>query len=205
CGRHMTAQVSGRDRDGTLQRRYACPDKCVKRIRKEKAEASVLDYLRRLADDPALVQRVIDIANGFSENEHADNVQDIVEMKARLAEIESKLRSVIDFITAAGVGAPQSLMNEIRELESEKARVQEEIDGLNNPPASLDAEALLKSLRQVTAMADKSLEEQKKAIAQTVRRVVVLDDRIDVYLDNANCGGGEGSRTPVRKPENSCI
>ncbi|MEG2389250.1 MAG: hypothetical protein RSC90_11880, partial [Clostridia bacterium] len=118
-----------------------------------------LDYLRRLADDPALVQRVIDIANGFSENEHADNVQDIVEMKARLAEIESKLRSVIDFITAAGVGAPQSLMNEIRELESEKARVQEEIDGLNNPPASLDAEALLKSLRQVTAMVDKSLEE----------------------------------------------
>ena len=40
------------------------------------------------------------------------------------------------------------------------------------------------------------------AIAQIVRRVAVFDDHLCVYLDNANCGGGEGNRTPVRKPEN---
>ena len=202
CGRHMTAQVSGRDRNGTLQRRYACPDKCVKRIRKEKAEAYVLDYLRQLADDPALVQHAINIANDFAGNEYADHGQEVEELETRLKEIETKLRGVIDFIASAGASAPSSLMDEIRDLESEQARIQQEIVRLTDPPISLDAELLLKGLRQVAALTDQSMEEQKKAIAQIVRRVAVFDDHLCVYLDNANCGGGEGNRTPVRKPEN---
>ena len=61
-------------------RRYALPDKCVKRIRKEKAEAYVLDYLRQLADDPPSCS-TLSMLTTLPANEYADHDQEVDELK----------------------------------------------------------------------------------------------------------------------------
>lgn len=191
CGRHMTALVSGRDRDGTMQRRYACPDKCVKRIRKEKAEAYVLDYLCMLAGNPHIVEQAVDIANGFTDTENDERRGDLAPLEERAAQIDAQLRSILDFIRTAGASAPASLVGEIQALDQEKADIEREIERVSTTLCPFDAQEVLAGLKRIAGLKNADMEEQKKAIAQAVRRVVVFDDHIDVVLDNSNCGGGD--------------
>lgn len=193
CGKKLTIQSSGRDRNGTLQRRYTCPDRCVQRIRYEKLDHYAVEYLQTLAANPEIVQQAADLYNQMAAGEEEDRTEIISELQSQIKEIDEQLQNAIKYITTAGALAPASLIETMRELEAQKSDLQAELERTALPHTPASAEAILEALQHVAALQDAAPETQKEIIAQLVRRVVVYDDRIDVELDNHQRGGGEPS------------
>jgi site-specific DNA recombinase len=190
CGRHLVAQVSGRDRDGTMQRRYVCPNKCIPRIRHEKLDAYVIDYVASLAQNEDLVRDAVTIANDFAAHENAERERSRAELSERLAAVNAEADNIISYIKTAGANAPASLIDALRSLDIERNNLQSALDDAS-VPRQIDPDQLLASIRRLSDIKSRTPEEQKKEIAQIVRRVDVFADHVNVYLDNPSHGGGD--------------
>lgn len=191
CGRKMTAQVSGRDRNGTMQRRYVCAQGCVKRIRYEQLDKLVTDYLLYLNENPEQVESAATIANNFADTQELECANDVPRMEAEIESINRKLRGLVDFVSGSYGSAPASLLDEMRDLEKQRDNLQAEIGKAMNAVIRLDSGKIIQWLKAFSKIDPEDLVAKKEIIAQHVRSVTVFDDRVDVVLDNRMIGGGD--------------
>ena len=214
CGKHMWIKYVGKNRNGTVQRSYACNDNCVKRIRVEKIDAAVRDYILQISDDETMLLRAAAIADEYAQADRADCSSELPGLKAEVESINAKLASMVEFISTAGAAAPSTLAQEMLALEDKRADLLAQIELAEAPaPAKIDTDEILERVRLLRAALESGTDSEKKwAAAQLIRRVIAYDDRIVIQLnvspkraDNSANGGAEGSRTPVRKPGETSI
>ena len=197
-----------------MQRSYACNDNCVKRIRVEKIDAAVRDYILQISDDETMLLRAAAIADEYAQADRADCSSELPGLKAEVESINAKLASMVEFISTAGAAAPSTLAQEMLALEDKRADLLAQIELAEAPaPAKIDTDEILERVRLLRAALESGTDSEKKwAAAQLIRRVIAYDDRIVIQLnvspkraDNSANGGAEGSRTPVRKPGETSI
>jgi len=207
CGAHMFIQNVGRNRDGTYQMSYCCPNNCVRRIRYEKLDACLFDFFEQIASDRSLINQAADIANRNAALEAEDIQSAAASAKARLAEVNQSIASIVSFISSAGASAPASLANELHRLELERDSLHYDISLSSKKQKIADADTLYQRLTDMIALRNAPPKQQRTHLIRFLRYVRVRTDSIEIAFraDSDTVGGGEGGRTPVRKPDNLSI
>lgn len=194
CGGKMYGDCHGRDRNGTLQRSYCCSQKCSK-VRKEKLEGKVIDFLQGLTEEH--LTQAASVASKILEDSRADEIKNAASLQEEHGQIIHKIRNIVDCVGTMGANTHPALLEELSALEAKKrsledklASIQRQFEPLNIRPA-LDA---LVSLRDISQVED----EEKKSLIQSVLQKVVLTDsdfqvffRVHPHADRDIHGGGE--------------
>lgn len=176
CGSRMVVDAVGRNRNGTYQYSYGCPNKCVKRIRNEKLLAHIFDFFDELAGDPDIIARAVRIANESAQLEHSDIQASAEAASARLAQIEAKIESIIDFIKIAGASAPASLATELRALETQKDACRYDISLAAQKAKTADADLVYQRLAAVANLRNADPADQRAAIHRVIHAIHVHND-----------------------------
>ena len=201
CKNKMYVNTRGRDRQGNSQRYYSCRDKCVRPVRKEKAEAMVFDAIAYHLQNEDILRQAADVANTLAQTRDNEIPGELSALEAQLDAITLRQRSLLDYIAEKGAAAPASLLDDLNRLDAEKKLLAEELNTARAASAYVNAQEIIDLLQNAMATKNRPLDEQKTAIQKAIRTVIVHDDRIDVALYNSFNGGGGGNRTPVRKSD----
>lgn len=191
CGRKMTIANGGRNRDGSYWRVYRCKDKCVHGIEYKKLDNLVMNYLKDLAHDPAVIENALSIAENYCAMSAEDACETSAELRTKLAEAEKSHRNLLAFAATAGADAPRSLLAEITKYESQCADLRAEISACEASALSIDREKIIKDvdyLRNIDLLPE---HEKKTAVTSLIGSVIIHEDRIDIDLITTASGGAE--------------
>ena len=196
CGSHMVVDVVGRNRDGSYQRSYTCPNKCVKRIRYEKLDAHIFDFFDELIADPSIIAQAAEIAAQTADHAASDIQACAIAAGKRLQEIDAKISSIVAFIASAGASAPASLADELRTLETERDTCRYDAAAIMTKTKTASAEDILHQLTALAGLRNAEPEAQRTAIQRVIRGIRVTDDAIyiDLIADHSDSdmhGGGD--------------
>lgn len=197
CGRHMVLNTRGKDRNGTVQKYYECANNDVRRIRLEKLEKAVLDFIAQLSNNEDILRRACEIANEAAERETASSEAELSAIRQELEDIASRTKTIIDFIATAGANAPASLADELNALDARKADLGHQLRAACNNTDPIDAAAIVERIKKASHIADLDPHMQRQAIHQIVRRVDVYTDKVIVRLLTSNDTNGGGVALPV--------
>ena len=221
CGHAFTGNRRFSGRNKTKYVTYRCTnhnkgEKCnCKEVNRDYLEAFVIDTIENhiLGDENEMR-----LFNDFRErqikgnNEHNNR---IASLKKEVAILETQRHNILTYIDK-GIAADELLIH-LQDKKNEIERTRAEIVALENSAPKLINEYEFKELMKATkeTIARRSLPDLRRLIAFYVTKIEIGKDDIFVVLSYYNivlqCGGGEGSRTPVRKTflptfyERSCL
>ena len=133
---------------------------------------------------------------------HSGVNRDIELAHKQQKDIEKKIQNIVSAIANGTFSA--TLTTALESLESEKAVITATLKSLQQRKSNdmLSRAAIVDYLSQdIGSLENKKPDDLKKIIQTYVEKVVVYEERIEVFLIffvHTN-GGGEGSRTPVQK------
>ncbi len=200
CGKQMAIHYSGKDRDGTPQRRYDCGNKCGTRIRYEKLDEYVLQYIESLTENEELVRQAVQIANDSARNEQREKHADLPGLKEELSQVNTEIENIMACVRKLGVAAAPMAAS-LDALHEKRTSIESEIDQCAQNVHLIAEDDLIRELRELKEIRNLPAQRQKELIANIVQRVIVHEDHVVIHLDSSGNGGGEGDRTPVRRPE----
>ena len=209
CNRAMPVDVVGKSRDGSIQRSYRCPNRCVKPIRVERLDELVYGFLDALSASLTMIPEAVEIANRILAETDAISRREAQQAQARLDVLDARAQSIVDFIASAGAAAPASLAGELTRLDAERAAIRDELAQIVQH-TQVDPQAARAAITEALSLRAYPDDNAKKiALRQIVARISVADHTVYVDLnlaaDNDTTGGGEGGRTPVRRSGNLSI
>ena len=127
--------------------------------------------------------------------------QTITAHKYKLKEIQSQIDNIVNAI-ASGMFHP-SMKEKMDQLENIKASYESKIRDLQmrlSGYKKIDKEKIVMFLESKKGLKNKSLDELKIIIQTFIDKVSVFDNHIEITSVVLTEYGGEGNRTPVRKP-----
>ena len=127
--------------------------------------------------------------------------QTITAHKYKLKEIQSQIDNIVNAI-ASGMFHP-SMKEKMDQLENMKSSYEAKIRDLQlrlNGYKQIDKNKIVMFLESKKGLKNKSLDELKIIIQTFIDKVSVFDDHIEITSIVLTEYGGEGNRTPVRKP-----
>lgn len=201
CGKRMHGDCVGKNRNGTLQHSYVCHGKCVKSIRKERLESYVIQLIKEYLEDANTIREAARITNNMSMAIEQENAESGPIIRKRIRECDAEYRATLDLIQAEGANAPVSAMADLKRLREEQAELRTSLANVEKVVVYFDSEMMISNLQAAWDAKNRPLAELKPLVQRAVKRVVVNDGDVRIFLDTGIIGGGEGSRTPVRKLE----
>ncbi|GHU77876.1 hypothetical protein AGMMS49992_27030 [Clostridia bacterium] len=201
CGRPMSGDSCGKDRNGTNQHYYVCRDKCVPSVRKERLEDHVMEAIKSYLDEADTIREAANIANRMAIEVEEEDAASAPAIRKRIKENEKEYTAALNLIQTEGADAPVSAMADLKRLRDEKTELLSDLANMPKTHVYIDAEMMIDNLRAAWEAREKErpLDEQKTLIQRAVKRVVVNADDINVSLSKGTSGGGEGSRTSRHK------
>ncbi|MBQ2700417.1 MAG: recombinase family protein, partial [Clostridia bacterium] len=190
CKSKMTIVSGSKDRNGTIQRYYACPNHCVAAARKEHIEAAVFKILEAYLAQEDMVRQAVQLAHTFMPNRHTSRQRHKVQRQLQM--IDLQIKNLLETLKQSGGSAPASVLSELQALEAQ----QQGLADLNNTltaPSYTSADELLSILRTAAHAKDRPPAEQKPLIQKAVSHVAVSDTAYRLYLDCCLSGGAEPS------------
>ena len=117
----------------------------------------------------------------------------------QFAGVQTQINNIVNAI-ANGMFHP-SMKEKMDELEAKKANLSIKLEEakLQSQMHTPTEEMIRRYLQKDADIKNKSPEEQKRIIQAYVKKVIVYENTIDIDKIVDLAGGGEGSRTPVRK------
>lgn len=198
CGRRMTIRSGSTDRDGTVQRYYACPNKCVKAARKEQVEGYVLAVIQAYLMNEDIILRAARIAGELMAEDSNGARRPLIQgLQDAIHEVDQQLSGIAAFIAANGAQAPATLITQLEQLEHRKRNLQLDLQAAQVTRSRIDGRRIIATLRASVQKTNRPLE-QKAAIQRAVRRVSVSDQLYRVSFDCSAPGGGEPNPIAVQ-------
>lgn len=210
CGHAFTGNRRFAGRNKTKYVTYRCTnhnkgEKCMcKEVNKDYLESYVLDVICECVLAPEMVKKRLDDFRKYQKShdtEYRNRLNSLLTEKRTLEiEKENLLRAV-----ERGI-ATEEILSRIVKKQSDIERVIVSIEELeNNKPKEIDEVEFKKLIRKTKQLIKaKKPEELRRFISFYVSKIEIGKDDIKVVLSFRNIvlllGGGEGSRTPVRKP-----
>ena len=211
CGK-CGSQYSGnsyrnkKSSEETLLTYYKCSGKCGNTsVRKDDIEAVAIDHLVKTVLTNEGIEEVVDRVQKLYAKEKEEGLKALAPLKKELADLERKIENWIDML---GEGI-KSIAPRIKEAEKQKDIIEAELRRIEilheaNTFISEDAiRRLLESKKHSLFSADE--DEKKQVLQEFVERIVIQPSNKISEFDTeityrVFSGGGEGNRTPVRRP-----
>lgn len=218
CGRNKTKYVTYRC--GNKDRSKSCASK---EIRREYIENYVLEQLETSIFCEDAIPSLVDRVQKHIKKLDVDIENEMKQIQKNLNDIQKQIENIVQ---AVAQGFTQSsFIIRMEELEQQKIICETRIYELRNKTKGTEiTEDILRMLFQQfrAYVAEKNFPEIKKFISNYVAKVVIFANHVDVFLklqisdpDNSESpqpravvglhGGGEGSRTPVRRQRHMCF
>ena len=191
CGKPMSLNYGGKDRDGTVQRYYVCRNKCVRPSRLEFTEQAVFEAVDHLLENEDALIHACEIANSYSASADEDHQDEILVLQERKQEIAKQNARLLAFIKEHGTAAPASMMDELKSLEHETQDIDARILAFRRATCVYDSAETLSALRAVQSAKKLPPEKQKPVLQAAIRRVLVSADEIQVQPNWHSCGGDD--------------
>lgn len=173
CGSALRVLSGGTDRDGTRQRYYFCPNRCIPSVRKEKLEDAAFDAVAHATLDEELLIRACDVANGFLAAQDEDAAADARRIRQRMTEITKRQANITDALAASGAAAPACLLQELASLDADKAALAAQLTQLQRRGPHYDPQTVLRQLNTVSQAKEKPPEQQKSLLQAAIRDVII--------------------------------
>ena len=196
CGRSVTGVRRGKDRNGTPQYYYGCPNKCIKYYRKEKLESMVIDFLIEFCTNEAMIRASVDVANKIiRECNEAEN-EERKAIKKRLQQIHIQQANIIEAVKA-GASTP-SMLKTLTEIDKEEAELNQELQRTDYKEVSADE--LIEMFSVYKELKNEQPDVQRSILRLLIDRIDMGDDEVTVTLSTGVVGGGDAHHTtPVIK------
>ena len=208
CGASMVGHTSNSGRNKTKYSSYHCGQRyrtknCSnKPVNRNEIEKVVLQNLRQKLSSPSAIEHLADKLLAHYQKEHSNVNREIELTLKQQKDIDKKIQNIVDAIANGAVSA--TLTSALASLDNEKALITTTLQSLQRRKSTdiLNRAAIVEYLSQyIGSLENKKPDDLKKIIQTYVEKVVVYEERIEVFLIffvHTN-GGGEGSRTPVQK------
>ncbi|WP_180269209.1 recombinase family protein [Clostridium cadaveris] len=206
CEKAMTGNTRYAGRNKTLYQTYECSTRkrnheCdMKSISKDYIENIVMNHLYNTLFSPKGIENTIKSIRNSALIKNQEIEKDIKEYSVELSGIETKINNITNAI-ANGM-FHSSMKNKLDELETRKS-----VLNMRLSEAKRESEVMTPSDEIIRAyllkdsnIKNKSLEEQRLIIQTYVSKIIVNENTIVINTIVSFNGGGEGNRTPVRKP-----
>ena len=214
CGKCGGAMVGNRrysGRNKSLYITYECSTRKRKKtcdgkdIGKDFVENTVINYLERNVFSLEAIEKLVAKISEYAASQSAEINRDIKLFTDQLAGLQTEINNIVEAI-AAGMFHP-SMKAKMNELEARKASLTQKLEEakLQAETYTPTPEMIRRYLEKDSDIRNKSLEEQKRIIQTYVSKVIVHENKIDIYAIVDLNGGGEGSRTPVRNHFHQCF
>jgi len=208
CGKCGGAMVGNRRHSGrnkTLYVTYECSTRkraktCnMKDIGKDFVENTVIEHLEENVFSPEAINKLVSKISEYAASQSKEIIRDIKSFTDQLAGVQTEINNIVNAI-AAGMFHP-SMKEKMDELEAKKANLTIKLEEakLQAQTHAPTKEMIRNYLQKDADIKNKSPEEQKRIIQTYVKKVIVYDNEINIDTIVDLNGGGEGSRTPVRK------
>ncbi len=172
----------------------------MKSISKDYIENIVMNHLYNTLFSPKGIENTIKSIRNSALIKNQEIEKDIKEYSVELSGIETKINNITNAI-ANGM-FHSSMKNKLDELETRKS-----VLNMRLSEAKRESEVMTPSDEIIRAyllkdsnIKNKSLEEQRLIIQTYVSKIIVNENTIVINTIVSFNGGGEGNRTPVRKP-----
>jgi hypothetical protein len=205
CGGAMTGtrKFAGRNKDlyvsyecSTRKRTKACD---MKAINKNYVESIVIEHLEENVFSPEAIESLVSKIKDYAASQSKEINRDIKVFTDQLAGVQTEINNIVNAI-AAGMFHP-SMKAKMDELEAKKANLTIKLEEakLQAQTHAPTEDMIRKYLQKDADIKNKSLEEQKRIIQAYVKKVIVYENTIDINTIVNFAGGGERSRTAVRR------
>lgn len=197
-----TRKYAGRNKDlyvsyecSTRKRTKECD---MKAINKNYVENAVVDHLENLFST-GNVEKFVKKIKEYADSQNKEINRDIKTFTDQLTGIQTEINNIVNAI-AAGMFHP-SMKEKMDALEAKKANITIKLEEAKlQAQTHAPSEDMIKNYLQKDAgIKNKSPEEQKRIIQTYVKKVMVYENHIDIDTIVTFAGGGDGSRTRVRK------
>ena len=210
CGHAFTGNVRYAGRNKTKYVTYRCTnhnkgEKCeCKEVNRDYLENFVIDTI---INRVLISERASALLHDFRERQTKGNSEyhkRIRALREEISALETQRRNILMAIDK-GI-ATEDLLEHLQDKKHEIERLKAKLKALeNNAPKPIDAQAFEKLIEATKkAIKQKSADDLRRFISYYVSRIEVGKDDITVVLSFDTIvslvGGGEGNRTPVRKP-----
>ncbi len=203
CGASMVGSSGIEGRNKREYVRYKCNAKKNKRNCKCKdINKDVLDKMVIECIENEITKNIDTLTDNIYEyskkkNKSSDNDLKIYEKK--LKDTDIKINNILKVIMDGNFHA--SLDQKLTDLEDEKKRLEYNIQKIKlNNDTLVTKQAIKAFLATHQNISSKEFNKQKRIINSFVESVIVYNDHVDINMVVSVSNGGEGSRTPVRKP-----
>ena len=213
CGGAMVGNRRFSGRNKSLYVTYECNTRrrtkeCdMKAINRDYVEDVVIDHLEKTVFSKESVEKIANTVYERVMKEYEAVPQDINKLSAELRTVQGQIDNIINAIASGMFHA--SMKDKMDALEAQKAdltiRLEEAKIQLENTMLP-DVEVLKHFLLKNANIRSKTKEEQKAIIQNFIKKIVIFngpnkeDNYIGIHSIVDTMYGGEGNRTPVRKP-----
>ncbi|WP_162636620.1 stalk domain-containing protein [Paenibacillus odorifer] len=206
CGALLSGHTAKDGRNKHEYSRYHCGtrrragDCDLKAINKDFIENLVIEDLQKNLLNPNSIQSLADQVIEFYENMKKTDTVDVKSFQRKSSEVQKKIDNIIDHI-ASGT-ASTALTDRLTKLEQEKAEIEATLHEVarKSTKLNINRDMVVHYLQKdIIALKNKNPEDLKKIIQTYVKKVVVSQETVEVFLIVHTIDGAEGSRTPVRR------
>ena len=210
CGHAFTGnrRFAGRNKKKYVS--YRCTnhnkgEKCsCKEVNRDYLEDFVLDIITEQVLQPSMTEALLNQFRTHQNDNNAEYHKTLTCLRAEVRDCESRINHLTDAVEQ-GI-ATNTLLYRIDSVEKEKQTLLMRIEEMeNNTPKEIDEKEFAKLIKKTKQLIKtKKVDELRRFISYYVSRIEVGKDDITVVLSFDTIvslvGGGEGNRTPVRKP-----
>ena len=195
CGNLMHLNYGGKDRNGTPQRYYTCRQSCCRPARLEQVQSAVFEILQQMAVSGAeITAAACAVANQYAESSDRENAAEARAIDSQITEINKKIARIVSFIAETESGAPASLADDLRRLESDREKLKSRAAALRRPSSRYDPQATCAAINACKDIKKQPPDQQKSLCQAAVYKVTVSADEFKILFNWHTCGGDEPPR-----------
>lgn len=190
CGAPMYGNSRKSGRSKLVYNSYRCSNRNQKRgcmnkeLRKEYLEQYVLEQLEKTMFSPRAVKNLASKLVAYNNEEMQGQSKEINESRKRMKEIEEEIEKILELVVASDISV-DTVGKKIKELEQEKEELEVKMGRLvrKNRQVNVDEETVKILIEQSkAALKSKDLAECKKVLSNYIEKVMVFDDRAEIYF-----------------------
>ena len=199
CGALMPLNYGGKDRDGTVQRYYACRAKCARPARLEQLQDAVFSVVEQMAlSGSDAIAAACAVENNYADAADEDRAADARSVDQQIIEVNKRISKIVSFISEHGSAAPASLADDLTRLEKERDALQSRAAALRTPASRYDAPATVAAISACAGIKKQPPKQQKDLLQAAVYKVFVSDDDYKIIF-NWHTSGGDEPPHPVQQ------
>lgn len=206
CGAAMIGHTSCSGRSKTKYSTYVCGERyrtkncSMKPIKRDFVEEIVTNDLMEKLLNPYSINHLAEKLLSYYKKLNTEDSRDVKTLEKELKYVEQRINNITDAIAEGA--SYSSLRNKLSQLEQNQAELLSKISEIQTRSLSIDLDKnmIIQYLNNdMNNLQNKSPDDLKRIIQTYVDKVKVFEEQVEVFLVVHLNGGGEGSRTPVRK------